>query len=76
MEKLNADASRLEEVLKIAKQYGVQSIKIGDIKASFGPTVTLKTDDEIKSEVNKFRRVAEDEQRDFEKTLFYSADPA
>lgn len=75
MEDINGIFARgLEEIIKICRENKVSKFKHDKLEIEFSPLALAvqMSDDQIETEVSKFRKVATDVEKDYERTLFHS----
>ena len=65
----------LEKIIELCKTHNIVKIEMSGIKLEFGPQFQKveMTDDEIRTQLQKFRPTADEQNKDFEKTLYWSA---
>lgn len=76
MDNNDGSIAGLEKTLEICRKFNVKSYKQNGLEIEFEPVpqVITMTDDEIRNEVSKFRKVADEEQKEFDRTLFHSSE--
>jgi len=65
----------LKEIIKVCRDNRISKIKLGETEIEFSALAFAAemSDSQIEDQVSKFRKVATDVEKEFERTLYHSA---